>query len=153
MQARAQYRRGQIAVILTLAVPALIAAIAFGTDIAVLYMNWTQLQRSADTAVSAGAAYLPSDPAEAVITARNYARICGISSDEIVSTEIGADRASISMTVTRRVSLITHFLGLGQGNVAVNSTATVRSVQPGNSVKAPWLRASRGNFHRARGQC
>jgi Flp pilus assembly protein TadG len=141
MQARAHYRRGQIAVILTLAVPALIAAIAFGTDIAVLYMNWTQLQRSTDTAVSAGAVYLPSDPNEAIIAARSYARICGIRSDEIVATQIGADHTSISMTVTRRVSLITRFLGLAEGNIAANATATVRSARPGNSLKAHWLRA------------
>ncbi len=148
MYAKAHYRRGQIAVILTLAVPALIAAIAFGTDIAVLYMNWTQLQRSTDTAVSAGAVYLPSNPAEAIVTARDYARVCGIRNYEIVATQIGPDHSSISMTVTRRVSLITRFLGLGQGDIAANSTATVHSVQPVNSVGSGWLSASRaGRFH------
>src|ERR1700693_5373565 len=89
MIARARFRRGQIAVILTLAVPALIGAIAFGTDIAVLYMNLRQLQRSTDAAVMAGAAYLPSDPVMAVTTARSYARVCGIRNDEIVATQIG----------------------------------------------------------------
>jgi uncharacterized membrane protein len=151
MQARVRYRRGQIAVILTLAVPALIGAIAFGTDILVLYMNWTQLQRSTDTAVMAGAVYLPSDPSEAITMARSYARICGIRDDEIVATQIGPDRTTISMTVTRKVNLVTRFLGLGQGNIAANSTATVHSAPLGNGPKAHWLRASRGgNSHRMR---
>src|ERR1700720_1832993 len=104
MYAKAHYRRGQIAVILTLAIPALIGAIAFGTDIAVLYMNWTQLQRSTDTAVMAGAVYLPSDPGEAINVARRCARICGIKDDEIVATQVGPDGTTLSMTVARKVS-------------------------------------------------
>jgi hypothetical protein len=46
MKAKIPHRRRRIAVILTLAIPALIGSIAFGTDIAVLYMNWAQLQKS-----------------------------------------------------------------------------------------------------------
>jgi uncharacterized membrane protein len=123
------YRRGQTGVILTLVVPAVIAAIAFGTDVAVLYMNWSRLQVGTDTAVIAGAAYLPGNPGAAIRTAKDYARICGIAANEIVATEIGPDRTTISMSVTRKVNLVTRFLGVGQGNVAANSTATVHSTE------------------------
>ena len=129
---RARHRRGQAAIILTLAIPALIAAVAFGTDIAVLYMNWTQLQKSTDSAVMAGAIYLPSQPAVAISAARRYAQVRGIRDDEIVRTQVGADGTTLSMTVTRKVNLCTGFLGMGQGNVAANSTAVVRLRQSGH---------------------
>jgi uncharacterized membrane protein len=144
MNTNARHRRGQIAVILTLAVPALIGAIAFGTDIVVLYTNWAQLQKSTDTAVMAGAAYLPSDPTVAISTARSYARICGIRNDEIVATRVGPDRFTISMTVTRKVTLVTRFLGLGQGNIAANSTAVVHSIPLEEGLKGHRMSASRG---------
>jgi hypothetical protein len=139
-------------VILTLVVPALIGAIAFGTDILVLYMNWARLQRSTATAVMAGAVYLPSDPGEAISMARSYARICGIRDDEILATQIGPDRTTISMTVTRKVNLVTRFLGLGQGNISANSTAIVHLAPLGDGLKAQSrLRAARGGTsHRMR---
>jgi Flp pilus assembly protein TadG len=134
-------RHGQTGVILTLVVPALIAAIAFGTDLAVLYMNWTRLQVGTDTAVMAGVVYLPGNPAAAIRTAEDYARICGIATDEIVATKIGPDRTTISMTVTRKVTLVTRFLGVGQGNVAANSTATVHSTVRQDSFRGGALQA------------
>jgi uncharacterized membrane protein len=139
---RLPYWRGQTGVILTLVVPALIAAIAFGTDVAVLYMNWSRLQVGTDTAVMAGAAYLPGNPGAAVRTARDYARICGIAANEIVATEIGPDHTTISMSVTRKVALVTRFLGVGQGNVAANSTATVHSTERRDPRMSGALQAS-----------
>ncbi len=153
MVAKARYRRGQAVIILTLAIPALIAAVAFGTDIAVLYMNWTQLQKSTDSAVMAGAIYLPSEPGVAISTARRYARICGIRNDEIVATRVGADGATISMTVARKVSLVTRFLGVGQGKVAANSTAMVRTGLSGNDLKARGLSASRAGAQKVQSIC
>ncbi len=147
MPTRARYRQGQISVILTLVIPALIAAVAFGTDIAVLYTNWSQLQKSADRAVVAGAVYLPGNPAAAIETARGYARKCGIRSDEILATKVGPDHTTISMKVTRRVALATRFLGLGQCNVAADSTATVYSVPRENGAMVRRLRASREMRH------
>ena len=139
MQARSGYRRAQIAVILTLAVPALIGAIAFGSDLAVLYMNWMQLQRSTDAAVRAGAVYLPSDPGEAISIARHYASLCGIRNNEIVATQIGSNGTTISMTTTRKVSLVTRFLGLGQEAIAANSTASVHAARLGKGPRTRGL--------------
>jgi hypothetical protein len=137
-----------------LAVPALIGAIAFGADIVVLYINWMQLQRCTETAVIAGAVYLPSDPGAAVSTARRCARIFGIRNDEIVATQIGPDGTTISMTVMRKVSLVTRFLGVGQGDIAANCIATVHSAPRGNGPGGRSLRASRGgNSHRMLARC
>jgi Flp pilus assembly protein TadG len=141
MYAKTSYRRGQAAIIMILAIPALIAAVAFGTDITVLYMNWTQLQKSTDSAVTAGAAYLPSEPAAAISMARRCARLRGIRNDEIATTQVGADGTTISMTVTRKVSLLTRFLGVGQGKVAAHSTAVVRLGQSGSDLKVRGLSA------------
>ena len=143
MPTRPRYRQGQISVILTLVVPALIAAIAFGTDIAVLYTNWSQLQKSADRAVMAGAVYLPGNPAAAIETARDYARKCGIRGEEILATKVGPDHTTLSMKVTRKVALVTRFFGLGQGKVAADSTAIVYSVPRENGAKVRRLRAAR----------
>jgi hypothetical protein len=43
---------------MTLALTALLGALALGTDVAVIYLNWMQLRKAADSAALAGAAYL-----------------------------------------------------------------------------------------------
>jgi hypothetical protein len=50
--------RGQMAVIMTFAIATLLGAMALGTDVAVMYLNWVQLQKAADAAALAGAFYL-----------------------------------------------------------------------------------------------
>src|SRR5216684_4371126 len=50
--------RGQIAVVMTFAIATLLGAMALGTDVAVMYFNWVQLQKGADAAALAGAFYL-----------------------------------------------------------------------------------------------
>ena len=143
------HNRGQIAIILTLAVPALIGAIAFGTDIALLYINWAQLQKNTDTAVMVGAAYLPSDPADAVSAAENYLRKSGNRDDEIVATRIGPDRSTLSMTVRRNVTLVTRFLGMGPETIAANSTAIVNltRLKDGHAYRLNASRSDTGHAH------
>jgi Flp pilus assembly protein TadG len=51
-------RRGQIAVLYAFVVIVLVGAIAFGTDVAVMYVNWQHTQKVADAAALAGANYL-----------------------------------------------------------------------------------------------
>jgi putative Flp pilus-assembly TadE/G-like protein len=50
--------KGQIAVVMTFAIATLLGAMALGTDAAVMYFNWVQLQKGADAAALAGAFYL-----------------------------------------------------------------------------------------------
>jgi putative Tad-like protein involved in Flp pilus assembly len=78
-----RYAKAQIAVVMTLAIVTLIGVMALGTDVAVLYYNWVQLQKAADAAALAGAGYLPNDPDKASSTAINYAEKNGIAAGEI----------------------------------------------------------------------
>jgi Flp pilus assembly protein TadG len=58
MKPRSDYMKGQIAVVMTFAIATLLGAMALGTDVAVMYFNWVQLQKAADAAALAGAFYL-----------------------------------------------------------------------------------------------
>jgi hypothetical protein len=126
MKAFSLFKRGQAVVILTLVIPALIGAIALGTDVALFYFNWIKLQKAADAAVLGGATYLPSNPKLAVATARKLAALNGIKPTEIVFTLVASNNMAMTMGVTRTLP---HFLGgvLGpvSGNVTVAATAAV----------------------------
>ena len=50
--------KGQIAVVMTFAIATLLGAMALGSDVAVMYFNWVQMQKGADAAALAGAFYL-----------------------------------------------------------------------------------------------
>jgi hypothetical protein len=50
--------RGQVAVLYAGIAAILIGAIALGSDVAVMYVNWQQMQKTADAAAIAGANYL-----------------------------------------------------------------------------------------------
>jgi hypothetical protein len=65
-----------------------------------------------------------------------------------VATLVGPDRRTISMTVTRRIRLITRFLGLRLGNIAANSTVVVQAIPTGDGYKADRSSASRGGSDR-----
>lgn len=58
MRLRRKFSRGQMFVVMTLALTALLGALALGTDVAVIYLNWMQLRKAADSAALAGAAFL-----------------------------------------------------------------------------------------------
>jgi hypothetical protein len=87
-------------VVMTLALTALLGALALGTDVAVLYFNWMQLRKAADSAALAGAAWLGPFAGQAAPTsscswggggtpaydvACSYAEQNGIAASEIVS--------------------------------------------------------------------
>src|SRR5712692_9531549 len=58
MKRRGHFFKGQMAVVMTFAIATLLGAMALGTDVAVMYFNWVQLQKGADAAALAGAFYL-----------------------------------------------------------------------------------------------
>jgi uncharacterized membrane protein len=127
-QSRPRFVRGQLAIVLTLVIPALVALIGFGTDLGVLYFNWLQLQSDADGAVLAGATYLPANPQLALRAAGSYADVRGIKADEIVSAQISGDRRSISIKVSRNVPhFFARFLGVADARVVASSTADLVS--------------------------
>jgi Flp pilus assembly protein TadG len=119
------HSRGQVAVVYTLAVVTLVGAVAFGTDVAVMYMNWQQLQKSVDSAALAGANFLYDvNSSVASTTATTYAQSNGVKSSE-VTTSVAADRSSITVSAQRNVPYyFAKVLGLSTQLVQVTATAS-----------------------------
>jgi hypothetical protein len=131
MRSKKHRNRGQIAVILALILPVLLGSMALGTDIAILYFNWVQMQKAADAAALAGANYLPGDPSQAQTVANNNAMSNGIAQSEIVSTVVAPDDLSITITLNRKVNYyFARVLGLTTGGVATAATAGIQSNSP-----------------------
>ncbi|MBF6569239.1 MAG: hypothetical protein IVW54_10240 [Candidatus Binataceae bacterium] len=154
MRFKKQLNRGQIAVILALILPVLLGSMALGTDIAILYFNWVQMQKAADAAVLAGANYLPGDPSQAQTVANNNAMTNGIAQSEIVSTIVASDDMSITMTVNRNVNYyFAKALGLTTGGVGTAATAGIQSNTPTSRGLMPvGLPCSTGNCDYTVGQ-
>ena len=142
MRRSAFFLRGQAAVILTLGLPTIIATAAFGTDIGMLYFNWLQLQKTADAAVVAGAAYLPSNPAVAISIADTWASKSGIPATEIISTRVGADDRTLTILFARKVRLLTSVLGFGSPRVTASATAEILKIPMSRRTSAGLIQAS-----------
>lgn len=126
-------------VLLALMLPALLVAVALGTDATIFHFNWVQLQKAADAAALAGANYLPDNPAQAIATANQLAQNNGIKAGEIISTVVAPDNLSVSVSLRRTVPYyLARVLGLTTGNVTTSATAapqfapsTVNATTPG----------------------
>src|ERR1700694_3168255 len=115
--------RGQMAVVMTLAIGALIGAMALSTDVGLLYYNWGLLQKAADCAVLAGANYLPSDPAGAILAANSFASQNGIQPSEVSSTVVADDQMSLTIRLARTVPYyFAQVVGLSSGLVTATGT-------------------------------
>src|SRR5579863_9502344 len=122
----AKFAKGQIAVVLTLVAVTLAGAMALGTDVAVLYFNWVELQKAADAAALAGASYLPNDTATAKSTAITFAKNNGITAAEISTPTISNSNTQITVNIQRNVPYYFATLhGLTTGQVKVASTASL----------------------------
>jgi hypothetical protein len=126
---------GQLCVILTLMMPAVIGALILGADVTIRYCCWAQLQMGANAAVLAGAIYLPSSPRLAVTAANSFARLNGVKAAEIISTRVAIDKMSITMSASRSVP---HFFGraLGFDNESVMAAATARIEVSGSTNRS-----------------
>lgn len=132
MISRMRQSRGQIAVIITLVMATVLGAVALGTDVAVLYYNWVQLQKAADSAVLAGANYLTGDLTTnsnyVIQVTDQYAEQNGIKPAEIVSTTVAPDNKSVSIVVSRTVPyFFARVLGLVNGGVTARATAGINA--------------------------
>jgi uncharacterized membrane protein len=122
MKRRTPHMHGQVGVIMTLVLATLIGAVGLCTDVGVLYFNWVQLQKAADSAALAGAIHLTGIPAttdnsKVVATADQYAQLNGIKSAEIVSTTVAGDPKSVTIQLQRTVPyLFARVLGLTNGS-------------------------------------
>ena len=125
-------RAGQTLVLMAIALPSLLGAMALAIDVWNLYVNWTHLQTGADAAVLAGANYLPTYPDQAISTAETYAQNNKILAGEIVSTTLSDDNLEITMKVTRTVPYtFGRVLGLTAAPVSAQATAAIKTVPQG----------------------
>jgi Putative Flp pilus-assembly TadE/G-like len=121
-----KFLRGQAAVALSLAIPMMVGAACIGLDTSALYRSSARLQRAADAAVLAGAAYLPANPALAQNAARGFAQTKGILENEIVYNRPASDGRSITMVVERQVPhRFSRLLNLSPSLVVVKAVARV----------------------------
>jgi Flp pilus assembly protein TadG len=121
--------RAQILVVLALVLPVLLGAMAMSADVGLLYFNWQLLQTAADCGAVAGAAYLPSNPAQAIATANIYASKNGILAGEITSTTVSANAHSLNIQLHRTVPYtFALLLGLVTGSVSAQATAQIQTI-------------------------
>jgi Flp pilus assembly protein TadG len=138
--------RGQIAVLYTLIAAVLVGAIALGSDVAVMYANWQQMQKTADAAAIAGANYLAgftftgtpasgcdTQPDAATKAACTYAVNNGLSAANIALTE---PTASTIQVVAAQTGL-PYFFGkaIGLSTYSVSATAIAAAGGPVGTVK------------------
>ena len=122
-------------VVIAITLTALVGALSLGADVGVFYFNWMQLQKAADAAVLAGASYLPSDPAAAIVADDSYAEQNGVAVGEIQSASVGGNGSSITISVRRSVpTYFAQALGLFSGSVAAQATAAVEGVGSVNGL-------------------
>jgi Flp pilus assembly protein TadG len=122
------HARGQTVVMLTLLIPILLGAVALGTDVAVFYYNWAQLQRAADSAALAGGTYLPRDPATAQSVAIHYAELNGVQSGQVTSVTFGNSNTTITVRVQRTVPyMFARVVGLVSNPVTASATAALET--------------------------
>lgn len=146
------FSSGQMMVLMTLVMATLLGAVALGTDVAVLYFNWMQLQKAADAAALAGAGQLTAlpDPSGTVATnatdyAKGYACLNGINDpnntnaaicpnpvnnpsyvDQVNFITVDPNDTQVSIKLTRQVPYyFAKVLGLQTGSVAAGATAQV----------------------------
>jgi len=147
-----RFAHGQTMVIMSAVLGVLIGALALGTDVGVLYYNWMQLQKAADSAALAGASSLTAlaDPsgtvaANAINTTKGYACLNGINDpkntnsticpnpvqnaayvDQVASTSVNGTDTQLSIRLTRQVPyFLGKVLGLNTGSVGAAATAQV----------------------------
>ena len=150
-----KFRKGQMAVVMTLVIATLLGVMALGTDVGVMYYNWVQLQKGADAAALAGANYLnggitlatvdancTGQPDDAKKAACTYAITNGLASDANsltinepgVNLPVGAPSPNIQVIVAR--NNLPYMFGrvIGLSTYGVTARATAKADLPADSV-------------------
>jgi hypothetical protein len=119
--------RGQIAVAMLLVMIPLLGMIGLGTDLGLLFFHWGIVQKAADSAVLAGAGYLPNHTSTAQTKATSYATQNGLKNSEIVSNIVAPDNMSITMTTSRTVPYyFLQLVGVTSGTVKPMAKAGIQ---------------------------
>lgn len=145
--AAARGPRGQIMVIITLVIVTLIGAVALCTDVAILYLNWAQLQKSADAAALAGANYLPANQTTARRAATSYLTTVATNGKPSDTVTITFPKSTeVQVHAMRTVPyFFGRVLGLTSAPVSVTSIAGVVNVNGGSGFLPIGLQCS-GTF-------
>jgi hypothetical protein len=93
------------------------------------YSNWIRLKNAADSAATAGALYLPANPAKALKTAHEYASLNGVRPNEIVSATIALDASTITIQLKRAMPFYLSGAWIGEPNGPVTATDEVHARQ------------------------
>ncbi|HVC45414.1 MAG TPA: hypothetical protein VND20_11410 [Candidatus Binataceae bacterium] len=94
------------------------------------FSNWIRLKNAADAGATAGAEYLPANPAQAIATARAYAQLNGVRPDEIVSLVVSSDADAITLELRRGVPLYLTGLAFGLLKRSIKVDGSARAAQP-----------------------
>jgi hypothetical protein len=134
--------KGQIAVVYAAAIAGLCAALALGTDVAVMFVNWQQVRKTADAAAVAGATYLtglslPSSAVDSTCTAEKddaqkaactYAVKNGLTASQVTMSE----PTSTTIQVTASETGLPYDFGQVFGLSTYSVAATAVAQGPGN---------------------
>jgi hypothetical protein len=137
---------GQIAVLYAGAIIVLVGAVALGTDVAVMYVNWQQLQKAADAAVLAGGAGLPDNIPGSTAATNSYLTSNGIASPDVITGPTYSNgNTQISVTLKRTVPYyFGRVLGLSGSDIQVTATAQVQTAStPGGGIFPAGLNAAK----------
>jgi Flp pilus assembly protein TadG len=116
--------KGQTLVLFAFAIFGVLGAIALATDVAVMYVNWQNMQKAVDEAALAGANALPEDPTLATSQATSYAEQNGIAQSELQGPTIPADNSAITVAASRDVPYyFGRVVGLKSQLIQVSATA------------------------------
>jgi putative Flp pilus-assembly TadE/G-like protein len=133
--------RGQVAVLYAGIIAVLIGAIALGADVAVMYANWEQMQKTADAAAIAGANYLAGytftgtpasgcggEPDAATTAACTYAVDNGLAVSNLTLTE----PTSSTIQVVAQESALPYYFGKVIGLSTYSVSASAAAAAGGN---------------------
>jgi len=141
-----RFSKGQIAVVIAVALTSVVGAMALSVDVMMFYWHWSLLQKAADAAALAGAHYLPGKPDVAATEAGNYAGLNAVSAGEITSIEFANGNREITVTLTRVVPFyFGRVLGLTDAPVSVAATAAVKNVEGARGIVPIGVNCPSGN--------
>jgi Flp pilus assembly protein TadG len=117
--------KGNVAIIICLAMVALCGFAAYAIDIGLVYTEKARLSNGIDSAVLAAALELPSNSSKARTIALQYLNNNNISQNE-VAISISTDNKSIQIDGTKTVNhLFAPIIGINSSNIFCSSAATI----------------------------
>jgi Flp pilus assembly protein TadG len=149
MSARSRFSKGQMMALFTIVLPVLLGVMALGVDFALIYLNWSMVQKAADAAALAGASQLTGVTGSAATVKPNvvnyvdgYACLNGIKNgtstlctaaaspagyaDNIVFTNVTDTQVSVG--IHRSVPYyFGKMIGLNEAGVAATATAAIEA--------------------------